>query len=400
MYNIEWIVAYVAVAKLYLEVIYTDTEIYLDNGATTKVSQAAAKKVMQLLTEKYGNPSSLHSKGLEAQREVDRARSIIADKLDVTPQEIIFTSGGTESNNLAIIGAAESRKRIGNRIVVFAAEHSSVLYSCKYLESQGFDVQYIPADKNGVVNTTELENAVNEKTILVSLMLVNNETGAIQPVDKIERIINRKKAPAVYHCDAVQAFGKIPFTLAKLKADIITISAHKIHAPKGVGAVCLKKGVRISQRQFGGDQEKKLRAGTEPTPLIAAFGEAVAEFDYTAIEKIKQINLSLRQKLSKIDCIWFNSNEDCLPYVLNFSVVGIRSETMLHYLAAKGIYVSSGSACAKGLSSHVLKSMSLQKERIDSAIRVSFSKHSTLQEVQALALAIQSGIDTLVRADS
>lgn len=373
------------------------SELYFDNSATTRVSTTVADKVYNMMTENYGNPSSLHSKGLQAQHSVEEARSILANALGVTASEIFFTSGGTEANNLAVIGTALCKKKTGNKIVTSAIEHSSIMDSCKYLETLGFEVVYLPADENGAVSVESLENAIDENTILVSLMYVNNETGAVQPVEKVPRIIKRKSSPAVFHIDAVQAFGKVPFKNTKLKADIISVTAHKIHGPKGVGALYIKKGVRVTPRQFGGEQQSKIRPGTEPAPLIVGFGQAVKEIDYTKNDSVKEINSYLREKLKTLDGVVINSPDNALEYILNFSVVGIRSETMLHFLAERNIYVSSGSACSKGKASYVLTSMGLDKKIADSAIRVSFSQDNSKADIDRFIEVVNDGINSLVR---
>ncbi len=395
--NVFYILFILFIRVLKKERIIMVEEVYLDNSATTKVSQAASDMVCHMLVSNYGNPSSLHSKGLQAQHSVENARQTVATALGASEREIFFTSGGTEANNMAVIGTALCKKKTGNRIVTSAIEHSSVLEACKYLESVGFEVVYVPVDEDGIVQLTALEEAINENTILVSLMYVNNETGAIQPVEKISRIIKRKSSPAIFHIDAVQAFGKIPFKNTKLKADLISVTAHKIHGPKGVGALYIKKGVRIIPRQYGGEQQYKIRPGTEPAPLICGFGKAVEEIDYTLNQKVKDINLYLRQQLKTLDGVVINSADNALEYIVNFSVTGIRSETMLHYLAENGIYVSSGSACAKGKQSYVLTAMGLSKTLTDSAIRVSFSKYNTKDDVDRLVNAINNGINSLVR---
>lgn len=372
-------------------------ELYLDNSATTRVSNTVAEKVYKMMLENYGNPSSLHSKGLQAQHSVENARNTLANALGVTSDEIYFTSGGTEANNLAVIGTALCKRKTGNKIVTSAIEHSSIMDSCKYLETLGFEVVYLPVEKNGAVSVESLENAIDENTILVSLMYVNNETGAIQPVEKIPRIIKRKSSPAVFHIDAVQAFGKLPFKNTKLKADMISVTAHKIYGPKGVGALYLKKGVRITPRQFGGEQQSKIRPGTESAPLIVGFGQAVKEIDYTKNNDVKEINDYLRERLKELDGVVINSPDNALEYILNFSVVGIRSETMLHFLADRNIYVSSGSACSKGKPSYVLTAMGLDKGLADSAIRVSFSNSNTRADIDKFVEAVNDGINSLVR---
>ena len=373
------------------------TEVYLDNSATTRVSNSVADVICDMLVNNYGNPSSLHTKGLQAQHSVENARAILAKELGTTDREIYFTSGGTEANNMAIIGTALAKRKTGNKIVTSAVEHSSVIESCKYLETLGFQVEYLPTDTRGAVSLEALQQAIDENTILVSLMYVNNETGAIFPVDKVPRIIKKNNSPAVFHIDAVQAFGKMPVKASKLKADMITVAAHKIHGPKGVGALYIKKGVRIIPRLYGGEQQNKIRPGTESSALIAGFGQAVKEIDLTVNNRVKELNKYLREQLNQVEGVVINSTENALEYILNFSVVGIKSETMLHFLADKNIYVSSGSACAKGKQSHVLGSMGLTKEVTDSAIRVSFSKYNTIDDIDILITAIKQGVSSLVR---
>lgn len=370
---------------------------YLDNSATTKVLPQAAQKALYIMTEDYGNPSSLHSMGFEAKRELETARGIIAARLRADPSEIIFTSGGTEANNLAVLGAAEALKRRGNRIVISAAEHESVLRPADVLEKDGFEVIKLSPDRDGHLSEEAIYGAVNEKTILVSLMLVNNETGAVFPVSAAKRALSLAKAPGVLHIDAVQAFGKIQINPRTLGADLITVSGHKIHAPKGVGALYIKNGVRLLPRALGGGQERNLRSGTESLPLIAAFGEAVRLMpkESETLKKVGELNLFLRDGLSKIPGVVLNSPPDALPYLLNFSAGRVRAETLLHFLSDREIYVSSGSACGRGKPSHVLLSMGLERERVSSAIRVSFSRFSEKSDVEALLSAVREGINTL-----
>lgn len=372
-------------------------QVYFDNSSTTAVCKAAADKAYEMMISCYGNPSSLHSFGLEAEREVESARSTIAKSLGASDREIFFTSGGTEANNLAVLGAAQSRRRLGNRVVTSAIEHSSVLESCKELERRGVEVVYLNPDENGKVKIEDLESAIDEKTILVSLMAVNNETGAVQPYDKVGRVIKRKKAPAVFHCDCVQAYGKLRLNPERAGIDLLSVSAHKLHGPKGVGALYIKRGVRVSPQHFGGEQQGKIRPGTEPVPLIAAFAAAVKETDYSTADEVAKIRDYIKSQLSQLERVYVNSPDDALAYILNFSVEGIRSETMLHCLAEREIYVSSGSACAKGKPSHVLTAMGLSKARADSAIRASFSKYSTLEQAQYFCEAISQATKELVR---
>lgn len=371
---------------------------YLDNSATTRVSENAAKKATELMCTNFGNPSSLHSFGFEAEKELTAARESVASLIGAKESEIYFTSGGTEANNLALMGSAEAKKRLGKKIVTTAIEHSSVIDTAKHLEALGFEVEFVyPKDKNGF-DIADFEKAIDENTVLVSVMLVNNETGLMPPVSKIPAIIKRKGSPALFHIDAVQALGKENVNVASLKCDLMSISAHKIHGPKGVGALYIKKGVRILPRTFGGKQENSLRPGTEALPLIGAFAVSASEVDvFRNSEKISELNRYLRQKLLDFDDIIINSPDDASPYILNFSALGIRSETMLHHLSSRGVFVSSGSACSKGGKSHVLSALKLNDDIADSAIRVSFSKESAKEDVDALVEALNLGLNTLQR---
>ena len=375
-------------------------EIYLDNSATPRVCEKSAEKVLELMTQCYGNPSSLHKKGLEAQREVAHARQAVAVSLSAQPREIIFTSGGTEANNLAVLGGAAAGRRRGKRIVTTAIEHPSVLEPMRQLEKEGFEVVFLTPDADGRVPEEAVLKAVTGDTILISVMAVNNELGSIQPIEVLKKAVKRAGAPALVHVDGVQAYGKLPLRPEKLGIDLLTVSGHKIHGPKGVGALYVSKNARILPRTFGGGQERELRPGTEAAPLIAGLGAAVEELPdwrqaYSRMEKLRDYTL---QKLSGLEGVEVNSPVEGLPYLLNFSALGIRSETMLHFLAQRGIYVSSGSACAKGKQSHVLKAAGLPDSRISSAIRVSFSRESTKRDADALAEGVREGLACLARA--
>ncbi len=374
------------------------TEHYLDNSATTQVSEASALKALELMRTNYANPSSLHSMGFAASKELEKARLQVAKALGADVSEIYFTSGGTEANNLAIFGAVNAKKRAGNRIITTAFEHSSVYETMHELSKEGFEVVFIKPDSTGCINAKEVIDAVDGNTVLVSIMHTNNETGAINPIREIAVGAKRKNPSVLVHTDAVQAFGKTEIKPAKLFADLVSISGHKIHAPKGIGALYVKKGVRILPRTFGGKQERKLRTGTEALPLIGAFGVAVSELDIQkSLDTVKELKGYLADKLLNFEDITINSPETATPYILNFSVKGIRSETMLHHLASKGVYVSSGSACSKGGKSHVLSALGFEDNRADSALRVSFSKYNTTEDCDALICALKDGIENLAR---
>lgn len=375
-------------------------EIYLDNSATTAVCKEAAEKALEIMTEKYGNPSSLHSKGLEAQHELENARKIIADFISADPTEIFFTSGGTEGNNTAVFGTAQALKRRGNRIVTTSVEHSSIMEAMQKLQKDGFDVVFLEPERNGKVSGEKIINSITKDTILVSIMAVNNEIGAIQPIECVHKAIVKAGSPALFHVDAVQAFGKIPLKPKKLGIDIMTASSHKIHGVKGAGVLYVRKGARIIPLHYGGEQEKKIRPGTEPLPAICGMAAAVKALPDMNKETVTMRELwnYCRERLSAFENVSINSAEDCLPYIINFSVKGIRSETMLHFLASKGIYVSSGSACAKGKKSHVLSALGLESELADSAIRVSFSRYNTKNDIDELVSEIKIANDTLARA--
>ncbi len=371
---------------------------YLDNSATTAVSKAAAQKALYMMTENFGNPSSLHKLGINAELCIEDAREAVAKALGAQPKNIIFTSGGTEANNTVLFGAAEALKRRGNRIIVSAVEHSSVYESAKRLSELGYDVQYAPVDGDGIVDLETLDSLLSDKTILVSIMAVNNETGSIQPTEAIAKRIKRRSPEALFHVDAVQAFCKTPLKPLRWGVDFMTVSAHKIHGPKGVGAILIRDGARMIPLLYGGEQQHKTRPGTESAPLIAAFGEAVKEADISAnLSYIRELNDYAVSGLKALDGVTINSPASALPYIINISVKGIRSETMLHHLEQSEVYVSSSSACAKGKRSYVLAAMGLSDDRIDSSIRISFSKYNTRSDIDALIKGLESGIKNLQR---
>lgn len=375
--------------------------VYLDNSATTAPCEKAIQNINVALTENWANPSSLYDLGFRAQLLVDGTRKAVAALLKCREDEVYFTGSGTESNNTALLGAAESRKKRGKRIVTTAIEHPSVLETIKKLQADGFEVIFLKPQANGVVSADDLRSAINQNTILVSIMLVNNETGAIQPVKEAASIIKSVGAPALLHCDGVQAFGKMPINLNDLGVDLFSASGHKIHGPKGVGVLYVKKGVTIKPLLIGGGQEKNMRSGTESVPLIYGLKGAIDNLGNTNenLKKQKELWSYAKETLLDTGFVKVNSSDDVLPYVLNISVEGYRSETLLHFLEAQGVYVSSGSACAKGEGSYVLNEMGFDRKRIDSALRISFSRYNTKEDVEALKSAIITATQKLRRSN-
>ena len=370
---------------------------YLDNSATTKPEREVADKIYEMLTEKFGNPSSFHKAGLDANDEITKAREIIAKSLCAQSEEIYFTSGGTEANNLAIFGAVEALKRRGNRIVTTAIEHESVLRSAQELEKRGFEVIYLSPDSKGRISEEQIFEAVNDKTILVSMMYVNNEVGSVLPVASIKKAVKRANAPALVHIDCVQAYSKIQIKPEKLGADLISVSAHKIHGAKGVGALYIRKGVRILPLIFGGEQEKRIRPGTQAAPLIAGFGKAaelIPDYDEQK-RKIEELSTYAKGELKKLNGVIINSGDDASPYIINLYVPSfMTSQTVVQHLSSKyGVYVSNGSACAKGKKSHVLSAMKLSDKIIDKSIRVSFSRNTTKEDIDSLIYALSETIE-------
>ncbi len=371
--------------------------IYLDNSATTKPEKAVADAVYEALTDGFGNASSFHKIGLNANLQVRKARDILAKALSCQSEELVFTSGGTEANNLAVFGAVEANKRRGKRIVTTAIEHESVLQSVDELEKQGFEVVRLMPDKFGRIDEQQIFDAVNADTILVTMMYVNNEVGSILPVKSIKKAVKRANAPALIHIDCVQAFGKLEVKPAKLGADLLTVTAHKIHGPKGIGALYIRKGVRILPRTFGGEQERKIRPGTESVPLIAGFGKAVELIPdlKKQSQAIKELNTYAKEQLLKIDGVGINSGDDASDYIINVFIPSfMTSQTIVQHLSSEyGICVSNGSACAKGKKSHVLTAMRLNDSVIDKSIRVSFSRDNTRDDVDAFVKAVAETVE-------
>lgn len=375
-------------------------ECYLDNSATTAVTPEVAALAAHIMTEQYGNPSSLHRRGFWAERALTEARGQVAAVLRCRPEEIIFTSGGTESNNLALLGAARAARRRGNRIVTTAVEHHSVLAVCRQLESEGFEVAYVSPDAGGVITPESFAAACDEKTVLASCMMVNSETGALHDIPAIAAACRRKNPGILFHADCVQAFGRLEIAPARWGVQLVSVSGHKIHAPKGVGALYVAKGVRLLPPLYGSGQERGLRPGTENLPGICAMGLAAERMNARRAENAAHFT-ALRQKLitnlSQSPAVCINSPEAAAPYIINLSVEGIRSEIMIHYLEQFEIYVSSGSACAKGERSHVLTAMGLPEDRVDSAIRVSMTDTTAEEEIDEFCRRLLQGAATLAK---
>lgn len=364
--------------------------VYLDNSATTKPCKEAVEAINNCLTENWGNPSSGYILGIDALQVLENARKTVASSIGSKPDEIFFTGSGTEANNLALFGAARSRKKQGNKIVSTTIEHPSVLKALDELKSEGFEVVLISPQKNGSINEESLYNAVDSKTVLVSVMLCNNEIGSVQPVSAAAKIIKEKNAPALLHCDAVQAYGKLPVKVSKLGVDLLSASGHKIHASKGIGFLYKSSKINLRPVIYGGGQESGLRSGTESVPLIAGLAAAIKALPDTEkqLSAQKEFYEKAKGMLLSTGRVTFNSPEDALPYILNISVDGYKSEPMLNALASKNIFVSKGSACAKGHRSYVLSEIGLGNDRIDSAIRISFSRENTVEDIELLCNAI------------
>lgn len=373
-------------------------EAYLDNSATTRVCPEAIDCMLDCLKNNWGNPSSLHEKGIQAEDLLERARKTVAGAIGCEPSEIVFTSGGTQSNNIAVFGAVEAAKRKGNKIITSSVEHPSVMKAFDRLENEGYEVVRLRVDRFGRVDLEQLKNELDEKTVLVSVMAVNNELGTIEPIKEISALIKKSGCPALFHVDAVQAFGKIPLSVRSLGVDLMSISSHKIHGPKGAGALYVKKGVRLVSPVVGGGQERDLRPGTEPMPAIAGFAGAVSALTVQkSLEKITALRNQTVEKLKNMDGVVLNSPDDALPYIINLSLPGLPSEAVLNFLSNRNIYVSSGSACAKGHKSPVLTAAGLDTERINSSLRISFSRFTEETEIEMLLDGINKALSTLRR---
>lgn len=371
-----------------------DRLIYLDNSATTKPCVEAVDAAISAMNEDFGNPSSLYFLGMRAEDVIEKSRSIIAERLECREDEVFFTASGSESNNTAIFGTAKLLNRRGKHIVTTSIEHPSVLEPMKRLEEMGFEVTYLKPNEEGVVPVAAFKDAIRKDTILVSVMAVNNEIGSVMPVDDIKGLILNVGSPALLHIDCVQAFGKIPVVPFDMSADLISISGHKIHGIKGAGALYIKKGIKLPPFILGGGQESGVRSGTEAVPAIAAFGAAAKALPNINEEtkKIRNLKEYCCEKISQFENVRINSSGKAMPYILNFSFVGYRSETLLHHLEKYGICVSSGSACSKGKGSYVLREMGLKQNVVDSAIRVSFSRFNTKEDIDELCIGLNEAL--------
>lgn len=363
-------------------------EVYLDNSATTRCLPNVAALMTKIMCEDYGNPSSMHRKGVESEKYIRYAKETIAKLLKVQEKEIIFTSGGTESDNIALIGAAYANHRAGRHIITTRIEHPAVLQTCAYLEEQGFQVTYLPVDRSGAVSLYDLEKAMTRGTILVSIMHVNNEIGTIEPIEQAGELIKRLNPNTLFHVDAVQSFGKFAIYPKRMHIDMLSVSAHKIHGPKGAGFLYVNEKAKVRPIIFGGGQQKGMRSGTENVPGIAGMALA-AEEAYSDLEGKRNYLYALKDRftdgLAGLDGIRINGplGRDGAPNVVSVSIQGVRSEVMLHALEDKGIYVSAGSACSanKPSASATLKAIGVEKQYLDSTIRFSMSVLNTEEDM-------------------
>ena len=372
-------------------------EHYLDNAATTKVCEEAAQAALAAMTENYGNPSSTHTKGREANRLLEAARKQVAAALGCAPGELVFTSCGSESDNWAILGGAEAMKRKGKHIISSAVEHDAVRKSLDFLEKEGYEITRLQPDGTGAIPLERVRAALRPDTILVSLMMVNNETGAVNDIAAVARMLKAENSIALLHTDAVQGFLKVPFAAKTLGADMITISGHKIHAPKGIGALYIRSGLKLPSYILGGGQERGMRAGTEATPQIAAFGTA-AEIGSMKMAEATKTMAELRahaidRLTAEVDGLVVIGGGS--PHILSISLPGYRSEVLMNFLEARSIYTSKSSACKKGGRSHVLEAIGLPANVIDGALRISFSRYTTREDIDALCDALRDAKQSL-----
>lgn len=363
-------------------------ECYLDNSATTKAFDEVIEAVKSEMSEYYGNPSSMHIKGFEAEKKIKETTKIIASTLKCDESEIIYTSGGTEADNMALIGIARAYKRSGKHIITSSIEHAAILQSAEFLKEEGYEITYLSTDSNGVVNLEELENSIREDTILVSVMGVNNEIGTVEPIEKISEIIKKKNPNTLFHVDAVQAYGKIKLIPKKMGIDLLSVSGHKIHGPKGIGFLYVSYKIKIKPIIFGGGQQKNMRSGTENVCGIMGLGAAVKKifdnFDEDT-SRMRELRERMIKGLTECEGVTINGADfdNSAPHIVSASVKGVRAEVLLHSLEEKGIYISSGSACAsnKPAVSATLKAIGVDKDLLDSTVRFSFSVLTTKDEI-------------------
>ena len=377
-------------------------EAYLDNSATTRRSKAAADKMVLLLTEDFGNPSSLHMKGVIAEKYINEAKKKIARTLKCQEKEIVFTSGGTESNNLAIIGSAMANQRAGKHIITTQVEHASVANTMKFLEDNGFEITYLGVDHDGRISLEELKAAMRPDTILVSIMQVNNEIGAVMPVEEAGRLIKEINPSTLFHVDAIQSYGKLHISPKNMNCDLLSVSGHKIHGPKGSGFLYIKDKTKIKPIIYGGGQQKGMRSGTENVPAIAGLGVAAEEIYTdldTKIEAMYALKSHFINEVTRIDGVTVNGLTDktSAPHIVSVSVQGVRAEVILHTLEDKNIYVSAGSACSsnKPAVSATLKAIGLPKELLDSTVRFSFCVDTTIEEIDYAVKVMQDVVPKL-----
>lgn len=373
--------------------------VYLDNSATTAVCAEAVAAMNEVMTKRFGNPSSLHRLGFEAEQELLTARVAVAALIGADEQEMVFTSGGTEANNLAILGGAAALARSARKAVTTAGEHPSVAACFDELEQQGWQVKRVPLNADGSVTPEQIAAACDKDTALVSVMTVNNETGALLDIAETVKRVKQIAPRCVFHTDCVQGAGKLPVKVKRRGVDLLTVSSHKIHGPKGCGALYIRKGVRVIPRQIGGGQEKTRRSGTEAVPAIAGFGAAAAAVPSFAEQDkhYRKLKDTLVRGLSDLNEVRWHLPEGGVPYIVNLSVMGLRSETLLHFLAERDIFVSGGSACSRGKHSPVLTAMGLSEREVDAALRISFCYENTETDVQALCDGLHEAVLTLQR---
>ena len=371
---------------------------YFDNAATTQVRPEAAQAALEAMTQEWGNPSSVYQFGGRAAALVKNGRRDVAQALGCQPEEVYFTSCGTESDNWAIRSGVELNRRKGKHIITTAIEHAAVLEPCRELERQGWEVTYLAPDKQGRIDPSQLEAALREDTVLVSMMLVNNELGTVLPVKEAARAIKRSGCPALLHCDAVQGFLKVPFTPKELGVDLLSVSGHKIHAPKGIGALYIKKGLKLPPMIRGGGQESGLRSGTEATGQIAALaaaarlGRETMEADLKHMAALREETaVRLKAQVPGLKVLV----EQGAPHILPVTMPGYKSEVVVRYLSDRGVYLSSGSACHKGKPSHVFAALKLPKAELDGALRISFSAETGEEDVEALVQALAAARNEL-----